>query len=283
MPHKRAKRSARDSKRSQEGHDNAPAKSALTHEAIPKGAARILNAWKVQDEYNKKRKFGMDEAEDGASQKKRRKVVGEVGERKSGGAGVRQKGGKADIRIQPGESLAHFNRRVEESLRPLVRDAMQTSAAVARKVRKEEEEEKAAKKASSSNKKQTDKDKPAPDKHTQPSTSKPQPTTSSKPQPAAFKVPPAQAFTSRPDRPKEFTSLSSSAPRRLNDIVQAPPELKKLPRGAKARQIAASGKTDGTKSLKDGVLSMAQKAMMEEERDRVIKAYRVMKKRNVED
>ncbi|KAI0090124.1 hypothetical protein BDY19DRAFT_1047362 [Irpex rosettiformis] len=58
MPHKRAKRSTREQKRSQDGHDNVPAKSVLSNEAIPKGAARVLNAWKVQEEFRKKRKLG---------------------------------------------------------------------------------------------------------------------------------------------------------------------------------------------------------------------------------
>ena len=79
-------------------------------------------------------------------------------------------------------------------------------------------------------------------------------------------------------KPKEFEKLSTSAPKRLNDIVQAPPEIKQLPR--KAKKLAAEGgqKGEGAKSLREGVVSMAQKAMMEEERERVIRLYREMKK-----
>lgn len=170
-------------------------------------------------------------------------------------------------------------RRVEDSLRPLVRDAMQTSAATERKARKEEEMEKANKKKAISSKKGESKEsgegltkaalssKPQTshiadeDEHHRPS--------------SPFET---QSHKAKKNGPTEFTSFSASAPRRLNDIVQAPPELKKLPRGAKPRNVALSG--TGTKSLKEGVLSMAQKVMLEGERERVIKAYRELKKRN---
>jgi hypothetical protein len=69
---------------------------------------------------------------------------------------------------------------------------------------------------------------------------------------------------------KDFVKHSSSAPRRLNDIVQAPPELKKLPRGA-----AKSTTSKSTKS--DGVVSMVQKQMMEVERERAVARYRELK------
>ena len=79
--------------------------------------------------------------------------------------------------------------------------------------------------------------------------------------------------------PREFEKVDTSAPKRLNDVAEAPPELKKLPR--KAKKLVAMGestKGSGTSSLKEGVLSMAQKAMMEEERERAVRLYREMKK-----
>ena len=81
---------------------------------------------------------------------------------------------------------------------------------------------------------------------------------------------------SREDRPKEFPSVSTSAPRRLNDIAQAPPEFKKLPRGATKEKVQKPGEN---KTLQQGVLSMAQKLMLEEERERAVRLYREMKKR----
>ena len=80
------------------------------------------------------------------------------------------------------------------------------------------------------------------------------------------------------EKPKDFAKFSTSAPRRLNDIAEAPPELKKLPRGAKASKTADIG-VKGSSSLREGVLSMAQKAMLEQERERAIRAYRELKKR----
>lgn len=69
------------------------------------------------------------------------------------------------------------------------------------------------------------------------------------------------------NRPKEFQKLASSAPRRLNDVAQAPPEFKKPP-------VRGLGSVP---SKKDGVVSMAQKAMMAEEREKAISRYRQLK------
>lgn len=71
-------------------------------------------------------------------------------------------------------------------------------------------------------------------------------------------------------RPKEFQVASSSVPRRLNDIAKAPPEFKKLPRGASSSSNTITGRADG-------VLSMSQKLMMEQERTMVIARYRELK------
>ena len=68
-------------------------------------------------------------------------------------------------------------------------------------------------------------------------------------------------------RPKEFQLASSSVPRRLNDIAKAPPELKKFSRGA----------SSGITGRADGVLSMSQKLMMDQERIKAIARYRELK------
>ena len=70
---------------------------------------------------------------------------------------------------------------------------------------------------------------------------------------------------------KEFMEHSSSAPRRLNDVAQAPPEFKNLP----GRAAALQGSVRNGK--REGVLSMAQKSMMEQEREKVILRYRELK------
>jgi hypothetical protein len=74
----------------------------------------------------------------------------------------------------------------------------------------------------------------------------------------------------------EFAKASTSMPKSVNDIVQAPPQIKNLPRNAK-KIVAASGK--GKKS--DAVVSLAQKAMMEAERENAIQRYRELKERRL--
>ena len=157
-------------------------------------------------------------------------------------------------------------------MRPLVRDAMQSSAVVERKARKEQEAEIEARRAGSKPTLKADAyaAKNATTKHEKADAAEeadtaPQPT---KPEGKAKKN----------IGPEDFATYSASAPRRLNDIVQAPPELKKLPRGAKQGQLAKAAIV-GSHSLKDGALSMAQKAKLEEERERAIKAYRELRGR----
>lgn len=76
---------------------------------------------------------------------------------------------------------------------------------------------------------------------------------------------------------------SSSAPKRLNDIVQAPPQLT-LPRlSTKLLAKKKDGDTDGAASKSSAYgklgLSPAQARILEEERERVIRHYREMKAR----
>ena len=78
------------------------------------------------------------------------------------------------------------------------------------------------------------------------------------------------------DRPKEFATISSARQRRLNDIATAPPVLKKLPRCAKHPATPAQTKARG-------VLSMAQRVMMETERENAIRRYCEMRERKVEE
>lgn len=258
------------------GADLAPAKDALSNEDIPKSAARVIFASKVQKEFRESKKRRNDDAQvgnnPGQREKKKRKVDGE-GDGDTSSA----------MRILPGESLAHFNRcvmpkfdpfsapnliweyssRVENSMRGLVRTAVQSASAVTRKVKKAEAEAAEESKAKDSKPKHKPKSKSV----------------------SQDDILPEQSTNPKRERPTDFQSLQTSAPRRLNDIVQAPPELKKLPRKPKialGQSMGTSSTESGSikKSLRDGVLSMAQKVMLDEERERVIKAYREMKKRN---
>ena len=73
------------------------------------------------------------------------------------------------------------------------------------------------------------------------------------------------------DPPREFQTISSSAPRSLHEVVQAPPEFHKLPRGARRSRDSSDAAR--------GVLSMAQKTMMEKEREDAIARYRALKQK----
>lgn len=133
-------------------------------------------------------------------------------------------------------------RRVEDDMRPLVKSAMQSSSAEVRKINKSELEAK----------------------------SKPPNTTS-----AGEETAPNSGLISKHEgRPTEFQKNATSAPRRLNDVAQAPPEFSKLPR--RAKDGASSSKAT---SGREGVLSMKQKLMMEEEREKAIGRYRALKER----
>ncbi|KAH9010297.1 hypothetical protein EDB85DRAFT_2136367 [Lactarius pseudohatsudake] len=256
MPHKRAKRSARQQQRKERGADLAPpgagSSTTLSTEGIPKSISRVLDAAKIRTEYRQKKRArqleeGTHDGDDGdsaptlAKGKKRRRVAADSDAGKS-----------STIEIQPGESLKHFNRRVEDHMRPLVRSAMLASAATERKERKAATTPRESKARSS--------------------VGKAEGTTTTTPSTAA-------GGDKHRDRPKEFATISSARPRRLNDIATAPPELKNLPR-RRASDLGA--KHARTKAVGSG-LSMAQRAMMETERENAIRRYREMKERKAKD
>lgn len=87
---------------------------------------------------------------------------------------------------------------------------------------------------------------------------------------------PAQDRDQRGNPSIDFAKAPTSTPKSVNDIVQAPPQIKHLPRNAK-KIVAASEK--GKKA--DAVVSMAQKAMMEAERENAIQRYRELKERRL--
>ncbi|KAH9977299.1 hypothetical protein BGW80DRAFT_1288485 [Lactifluus volemus] len=253
MPHKRANRSVREQQRKERGADLAPLghqgrNRGLADESIPKSVLRVLDAAKIRAEYRQKRKLpeakaNDDDDDDGPTSKKRRRTTRRL---RRGLKGKGSRGETMAIKIQPGESLRAFNRRVEDHMRPLVRSAIRASAATERAERKAIVTDPASSSAKS---------------HRHTSTTTRKPNSSSK--------------HDNSDRPKEFAITSSAAPRRLNDVAMAPPELKRVPR---PRGVASSGKKPrAMESKAGGVLSMAQRAMLEAERENAIRRYREMK------
>jgi len=154
------------------------------------------------------------------------------------------------LTIQPGESLFHFNRRVEDEMQPLLNSVIQSSSVRKTKVVSSKEIPK-TRHISLSEKASTQ-------SHQGSQLSK-------------------GAISTAPSRPTDFVKVSASAPRRLNDIVQAPPQLKKFPRGA--LRLPGNDRVGAG----DGVVSMSQKLMMEAERENAIKRYRDLKERRLKE
>ncbi|KII83610.1 hypothetical protein PLICRDRAFT_445048 [Plicaturopsis crispa FD-325 SS-3] len=275
MPHKRPKRSVREQLQSAKSTNLAPTVH-ISSEPLPKSAARVLNAAAVQAEY-RARKRGADDGDDGP-RKKKVKRSGDEGD---------QKDGKA-LGIQPGETLAHFNRRVESNMAPLVKAAVSSSSAHARRVKAAEIQ---AKKAKSNKGSHVADDDDAPDTIPNPeSKSKSKPTSEPPPKPSSSKksavAPANDTQTDRhANRPKEFVTTSSAAPRRLNDIAMAPPEFRsKGAKGDGGKGIDGKAKGLETKAKKDSEFArlpvgIAQQLQMEEAREGAVRRYREMKAR----
>ncbi|KAJ7220990.1 hypothetical protein C8J57DRAFT_1393519 [Mycena rebaudengoi] len=258
MPHKKAKRSIREQQRSAQGADLAPSNrgggDALSNEPLPKSFVRALGAAQVRAEYHakKKRKLPGDGDDDdlgGQKAKKKRRVDGG--------------GDPTSTRILPGETLAHFNKRVETNMRPLVRSAVQSSLATERAQRKKPNTTAAQPPANAKT-----------NANSKSSSAPPNSKSKSKlPVDAEEDAPPQDKHASRP---KEFARTSSSTPRRLNDVAMAPPDLSASTRRAVA-QLGQKSKSGEGKSSKASILSPAQRLHMEAERAGVIARYRALK------
>ncbi|KAJ7200152.1 hypothetical protein GGX14DRAFT_372560 [Mycena pura] len=248
MPHKRAKRSIREEQRVQKGADLAPRLradgDALSSEPLPKSFARAINAAQVRADYRSKRKLQEEDAQAGDDKKTKRRKL------------------ETATQIRPGETLAHFNKRIEADMRPLVRSAVQTSLAAIRALKKD----------------------------TSVSASKSAKPSDSRPLEGSAPVAPASKGKSKPtaepepedkhaSRPKEFARTSTSAPRRLNDIATAPPDLSSLTRRvqSKSKSNAAAQGKEAKNTGKASVLSPAQQLQMAAAREEAISRYRELR------
>lgn len=262
----------------------------LSTEGIPKSISRILDAAKIREDFKQRKRTALDEPSDGSGRpkKKRKQAVEDTKEKATTASNEKGKEKAAEIKIKPGETLAHFNRcvvvfslftmpgnrieqyilivwgyrRVEDDMRPLVRTAIQKSSARERQERKSTGKTKTAGNSSESS--------------SQAKTSKGGKSSSRDDEASDT---PTQPLDKHASKAKEFKAISTSAPRRLNDIAMAPPDLKRLPRGVK--KDGTKGKGDGLG--KAGILSMAQRAMMEVEREKAIVRYRELKERRAKE
>ena len=92
------------------GSELAPGKEPLQNEAIPKSAARVLNAQAIRDEWKLKKRKQEGDSGDG-SVEKRRKTTGWIT-----GSGNKEKSRNSKtmtLTIQPGESIQHFNKSMK--------------------------------------------------------------------------------------------------------------------------------------------------------------------------
>ncbi|WVQ94702.1 hypothetical protein IAU59_001782 [Kwoniella sp. CBS 9459] len=296
MPHKRAKRSVREAETAKKGKNLAPsdASTKSEYDDTPKSASRILNSWKVQSAF---RSSGRINSEDVGGNRPKNASASTSFSNNSKDNNAK---GKTKIpSILPNESLGEYNRRVEQLLRPGVNKAIQEAAstkaaedAAARKEKKdrkkrsrieklvkdgkmpkealdkliaEQQAEKSAGGAVDAKGKRKrggeDDDGDDGDKDDQ------EPMDSDE---AAMKQ------NRRPA--KEFASMP--APRRLNDVVQAPPQLPHLrrsgtqPSSTKSKEAYAAVGNSGRNPLNAG-----QRRILEEERERVVKLYREMKEK----
>lgn len=100
----------------------------------------------------------------------------------------------------------------------------------------------------------------------------------------------ASASARRRETSPDFVRHSSSAPKRLNDIVQAPPELKGVPRltrlAEKSKQASKTYKketSEGDDDDSNSILTVQQKRMMELEREKAINRYRALKEARLKE
>ena len=271
---------------------------------MPKAMARVLNAERVRREWREKKRKEREMPED-REDKKRKGCIDEKGRGKAQGLSG----------IKPGESLRHFEqyvinnlvclasvliymstlsfcppfpplrctRRVEDDMRPLVRSAMKQVGAIERKANNEALQETDELKASSEKTTIGRAKEFIADGHR-------------RGEPSTKSAEEKGLQTHGKVRPKEFVVVNSSLPRRLNDVAQAPPEIKAPKRLLKFGDLRLSRSGDSDNDVEDvrsesipdpgskkrgnsklDVLTPAQRRLMEVERSRAVQRYRMLK------
>jgi hypothetical protein len=176
-------------------------------------------------------------------------------------------------------------------MRPLVRSAMSSASAHARATKKEAIQAKADEKKNKKKGTNTN-DETSPEATSEKTDGEAQPgTKGTKSKPKSTGSAETDASTKDKDAPRgktEFATTSTSAPRRLNDIAQAPPTFLRTPKergnaATLARILGTDNKKATAGQRAEGVLSLAQRARMEEERERAVARYREMKAAKMKD
>ncbi|OCB89384.1 hypothetical protein A7U60_g3475 [Sanghuangporus baumii] len=248
MPHKRAKRSVREKARAERKLDLPPSESSFNPHDIPKSMARVLNAEMVQGAWKEKKRDMEDRDRIGGGKKRK----------------IASASSKTEIKIKPGESLRHFKQRVEDDMRPLIRSAMKSTTSLSKQKLKQSQKDV----EQLTNERGKSKGVPEHDDSDSEDASS------------------HRRQGKRKDRSPSpgFLRVSSSAPKRLNDVVQAPPELRPAPRLRRLAEKSQHQKAQGRRgsAIEDeegdgGVITLQQKRMMELEREKAINRYRALK------
>ncbi|WWC87621.1 uncharacterized protein L201_002511 [Kwoniella dendrophila CBS 6074] len=295
MPHKRSKKSVRDAETAKRGSNLPPSAKATTslYDDTPKSATRIISGWKFQSEF---RGSGRTNSED-TGERDKLKIATSKQNTKNGqssssaGKVISTEKGKGKEKlpsILPNESLGEYNRRIESILRPGVSKAMKDAESSKqleisnllkdKKINKKKskleklikdgklpkealtnflKEQEQKEKDKLNKRKRNDNDDLDDDDEEEGSEN--------------------DEEKKRRKPIKEFKEIEK--PRRLNDIVQAPPQLPHLRKSSTPKSNTSSKEAytaigNNTSRLP---LNAGQKRILEEERERVVKMYREMK------
>lgn len=121
MPHKRAKHSDRVAKRFSLGQDLAPGTDDGFFSEMPKGAMRILQGAKVQEAYRAKLQAKKKAEQDALTKAKGKAKASDASTGDANNAAASQ------LTIRPGEKLRDFNARVEQAMASDVRASFRSA------------------------------------------------------------------------------------------------------------------------------------------------------------
>lgn len=303
MPHKRANHAARQAKRFTTGQDLAPAADDGMFSQLPKGAMRILQGGKIHEEYHKRRE----------AQKRLQEAALTKAKGKSRASSDDQIT-TDDLKIRAGEKLKDFNARVEQamasdihaSFKSATRSTINARNRAKRKARaagidpdadpEDLEQQETKRKAKA--------DKAAAHEAAQPSSAD---------------LRRQRQLMEQTGEIRDFAKATQI--KKINDIALAPPKLTKAPRGeslqAKTRKAILKAKITGkdevqaernaktaenarqrgrvpqqaqkrnredddTEAQTIPKPSMARQRLLEQEREKAIKAYRQAKEKKIQ-
>ncbi|GHJ88289.1 hypothetical protein NliqN6_4691 [Naganishia liquefaciens] len=272
MPHKRSKRSVRESEKQKKGHNLAPSDASLGSSYVddtPKGAARIFNSLKVRQDYHDKKKSQAAAAAAGAADKK--------GKRRQDPAAA-GKNANGLPKIIPGESLGDYNRRLEDHMRPAVTQAMRdANAKRAEEERKLASEKKARREAQKEAKRRKDAGLPKPDKEEAAVVAADEERGVGGREASGKRGRDEEASGSDTEgqTPKRGKTEFDKAPQRhsILDVMTAPPVLPKLKKQKKAAPSSIFA------PIGRNPFNAGQQRILEEERERVVARYRELKEK----